>query len=108
MTTGWIVKDVNLEDQEVTFQKKAPSDIKIEAQPPEIKRRRKKLTESFKALSRKRVRRRPVPSKTKIAKVQAVVKNIERKAAVTRYRGKLKPRKAYEKRLYKPQEKPET
>ena len=108
MTTGWIVKDVNLEDQEVTFQKKGASEVKTETQPPEIKRRRKKLTESFKVLARKRIRRRPVPSKTKIAKVQAVVKNIERKAAVTRYRGKLKPRKAYEKRLYKPQEKPET
>jgi len=47
------------------------------------------------------------PSKTKAAKLVARLKNLERKkASVPKYRGSFKPKPAYEKRLYKPEEKP--
>jgi len=107
MTTGWIVQKVNLENQEVTFQKKESSQARTETQSSNIRRRKKRLPESFKALARKHLQKKKVPSKTKVAKVQAMSKNLQRKAALPRYPAKLKPKKAYEKRLYKSREKPE-
>jgi hypothetical protein len=49
------------------------------------------------------------PSLTKIAKVQARLKNIERQqSSMKSFRGKSKQRSAYEKRLFKPEAKPST
>jgi len=105
MTTGWIVQEVNLQNQQVTFQKKEPSEVKAENRTSSSKRRRRKIPESFKALAHRQPRRRKGLSKTKIAKVQARLKNVLRKDGRPQYRGKPKPKKAYEKRLYKPGEK---
>jgi len=105
LTTGWTAQEVNLENQEVTFQRKELSEIKTEDQTSNRKRRRKRSSEAFKALARKQPQKRRIPSKTKIAKVQARSKNIQRKSAIPQYRGKIKPKKAYEKKIYKPEEK---
>ncbi len=104
LTVGWSVQEVNMNRREVTFQKEEATGVKT----PEKKRRRKPLSKEFKALLRKsRPRKRRQPSKSKIAKAQARLKNIERIRSMKEYRGKLKPKGAYEKRLYKPREKPE-
>lgn len=102
MTVGWKVEEVDLERQEVTLRRQETA--RIEPQ----RRRRRRTSKSFKALLHKPSRRRPrKPSKTKIAIVQARAQNIMRKSSIRKYRGKFKPRKAYEKRLYKPDEKPD-
>ena len=47
------------------------------------------------------------PSKTRVAKAVARLRNVERKkSSLRRYPGKLKPPPAHEKRLYKPEAKP--
>ncbi|UCC33737.1 MAG: hypothetical protein JSW53_01670, partial [Candidatus Bathyarchaeota archaeon] len=52
--------------------------------------------------------KRRIPSKTRIAKVVARYKNVQReRASMRRYRGRFKPKSAFEKRLYKPDAKPE-
>jgi len=104
LTTGWIVQEVNLENQEVTFQKKEPSEAKGEDRASKGKGRRKRLSEAFKALAHKQPPKRKGLSKTKIARVQARARNIRRKSTGSEYRGKFKPRRAYEKRLYKHEE----
>jgi hypothetical protein len=48
------------------------------------------------------------PSKTKISKLYARLKNIERqRAAPPKLRGNLKPKSAQEKKVFKPKEKPQ-
>ncbi|MFB0522535.1 MAG: hypothetical protein ACETV1_02095, partial [Candidatus Bathyarchaeia archaeon] len=76
---------------------------------PTRRRSRKPVSQAFKALALKRRPRKPSrPSKTKVSMAQARLKNIERRKTYPReYRGRLKPRQAYEKRLYKPEERPD-
>jgi hypothetical protein len=55
-----------------------------------------------------RVSKARKPSKTKVAKLYARLKNIEReKAFMPKYRGSFKPKPAQEKRIFKPDEKPQ-
>jgi hypothetical protein len=105
LTVGWKVKNVDLERKMVTFTKDKPTVLT----GPKKRRRRKPVSEAFKALARKRRPRKPLgPSKTKVARAQARLKNIDRRKSSTKvYNGKFKPKGAYEKRLYRPEEKPE-
>lgn len=107
MTVGWRVEAVNLDGEEVTFRKEEKPASEGTSIPR--KRRRKASKKTFREFVRKKSKRRRArtgPSKTKIAIAQARLKNIERARTSARsYRG-LKPRSAYEKRLYKPEEKP--
>jgi len=58
----------------------------VEAKPR--KRRRKKSTPVFELPAKPKLRR--IPSETKIAKIQARLKNIERrKSSMKRYKGKI-------------------
>jgi len=105
LTAGWRVEGVDLDRKEVTFRK----DMQTAVRPYSMKRRRKPISEAFRALAR---RRRPLkpsgPSKTKVARVQARAKNIERRRTSGLGKGRrFKPRKTYEKRLYDLEEKPE-
>jgi hypothetical protein len=69
------------------------------------KSRRKNLTKT--SLPEFEPRKIKVPSKTRIAKAQARLRNVARKNSSARqYRGKFKPKPAYEKRLYKLEVKP--
>jgi hypothetical protein len=107
MTVGWRVETVNLDGEEVTFRKEGRPTS--EDAPAKKKRRRRTSKKNFREFVRKKSRRRRAktgPSKTKIAIAQARLKNIERARASTRGHRGLKPRSAYEKRLYKPEEKP--
>jgi len=104
LKAGWIVHDVNLSDKSVIFRR-----VRI----PE-KRRGRKRGKGARALADKPFRppkprafRRRLPSKTRVAMAMARLKNVERrKLSMKRYRGKFKPRSAFEKRLYRPEEKP--
>jgi hypothetical protein len=102
LTVGWKVQGVDLTKRVVTFVR----DAEIELKPKRRRRKRKTKEETVFELPPK-PKRRLAPSKTKIAIVQARLKNIERrKAAMKRYKGKFKPQSAQEKRLFKPEAKP--
>ncbi|MEM2914049.1 MAG: hypothetical protein QXH91_01415 [Candidatus Bathyarchaeia archaeon] len=103
LTAGWSVQNVDLDRREVSFIKDKTTTIEI----PKKITRKKRRSLSFKALATK-TRRRNLrkPSKTTISMVQGRFKNIKRAKTTKVYRGKFKPKKAYEKRLYKPGENP--
>ncbi len=97
---GWKVQDVDLNKRTVTLSRVA----EVEAKPRKRRRRRKKSA-PFELPAKPK--RRCLPSKTKISKVQARLKNVERKrSSIRRHKGKFKPKPAQEKRLFKPEAKP--
>jgi len=100
---GWNVQDVDLNQRTVTFVRVAESKVKTEKRPK--KSTPKTLVKKTFRLSRPK--RRVPPSKTKLAKAQARLKNVEReRTAIQRLKGKFKPRPAHEKRLFKPEAEP--
>jgi len=100
---GWNVENVDLNNRTVTLIRIAKPEIK-----PQSKARGKKNTEFFKQPLRYARRKKLVPpSKTKIAQVQARLRNIERQKRATQiHPSKFRTRSAYEKRLFKPEAKP--
>lgn len=99
---GWNVRDVNLNDKTVVFQK-----IKAAKKVTKKKKRSRALAKKTFHPPAPRVPRRKIPSKTKVARAIGRFKNIESgKSSIRHYRGKFKPRSAFEKRLYKPDAKP--
>ena len=99
LTVGWSVQNVDFEKKAVAFKKDKPTPI--QAMKARRKRRREPVSASFKALAAKRRIRKPrESSKTKIAMALARMKNIENREVRRKYKGKLKPKGAYEKRLY--------
>jgi len=104
MNVGWRVHDVNLNDRTITFKRI------ISPKKETGKKRRKRASAStmktFRPLKLQPFPRRP--SKTRMAKAWARLKNVERtRTSMRRYRGKPRPQPAFEKRLYKPEAKPE-
>jgi len=97
LDAGWEVQEVNLKEGFVVFKKAREVHFK--------KRAKNKIDKPFKPV-RVRSRRKP-PSKTKVSQLYARIKNLERQRAEGQQniRG-LKPRRHYEKRRYKPDEKP--
>ncbi len=104
LTVGWMIENVNLAKKRVSFKKKVSTLRRTQKK----RQRRKPLSPAFKALALKRKPKKPLgPSKTKIAKTLARYKNIGRQKAMPQpIKGKFKPKSAYEKKLYKPTEKP--
>jgi len=101
LSVGWKVEKVDLKEGIVIFTR--PDVLK-----PEKKPRRKKLSSKV-VLPIYKPRRVKKSSLTRIAKAQARLQNIARRKSLMRqYRGKFKPKSAYEKRLYKPNERPTT
>ncbi|UCE43426.1 MAG: hypothetical protein JSV57_03410 [Candidatus Bathyarchaeota archaeon] len=103
LDAGWKVDNIDLGERIVTFRKTTG----VTTKAPMKKRRGK--SEWMKRTPRLTMpRRRRTPSKTRIAKVIARYKNVQReRASMRRYRGRFKPKSAFEKRLYKPDAKPE-
>ena len=100
LTVGWKVQDVDLDKRTVTLARVASVRTK-----PRKRKRRKKSAHVFELPAKPKLRR--IPSKTKIAKVQARLRNVERrKSSMKRYKSKFKPQPAQEKRLFKPEAKP--
>lgn len=98
----WKVHVVNLEHKTVTFRREGLVKKKT-------RRKRRKATSAFmdKTFRPTKPRRLREPSKTKIARAQARLANVERRrSSMRQYRGKFKPKSAYEKRLYRPDAKP--
>jgi len=101
VTVGWHVDSVDMNERTVRF---------IRVAKPTVKQKKKenKKTDFFKRpLKFPKPKRAMLPSKTKIAKAQARVRNIERQRLINqRGRGKLPSKPAYEKRLFKPDARP--
>jgi hypothetical protein len=102
-TVGWNVENVDLNNRTVTFIRVAKPQTKQGKKARENKR-----TEFYKRPLRfPACKRLGPPSKTKIAQVQAKLRNIERQRMANEVqRGKFAPKPAYEKRLFKPNAKP--
>jgi len=99
LSVGWKVQNVDLAKRTVT--------LKRVTEREESRKRTRRTKDANLFELPPKPKRRPAPSKTKIARAQARLKNIERRrAAVKRYRGKFKPQPATEKRLFKPEAKP--
>ena len=101
----WRMHDVNLNDRTVTFKRVASPEM------DKGKKRRKRSPAMAKTPfqpPKPPAFRRRIPSETRIAKAWARLKNVERrKLSMQRHRGKFKPQPAFEKKLYKPEAKPE-
>lgn len=97
LDVGWKVQEVNLNHGTVIF--KRPNILKVKK-----KRKTKSASVSLPKFKPRKIKK---PSLTRIAMAQARLRNVERKkSAMKHYRGKFKPKPAYEKKLYKPEEKP--
>jgi hypothetical protein len=98
LDAGWEVQEVNLKEGVVTFKK--VRDVRF----------KKSKRSEIKPFTPVRVRstKPKVPSKTKVSKLYARIKNLERQRTASRsnFRG-LKSRSRYEKKLFKPDEKPQ-
>ena len=102
LDAGWEIQEVNLKEGYVTFKK-------VRELPRVRGRGRKRTSEISKPFTPVPVHpsKPKVPSKTKVSKLYARIKNLERQLASARgsVRG-FKPRSQYEKRLFKADEKP--
>jgi len=99
LSIGWNIKEVNLKEKTVIFTRPEILTPKKEHKP--------KRTSPLVSLPEYKPRKKKTPSLTRIAIAQARLKNISRrKAYIRKYRGKFRPKSAYEKRLWKPDEKP--
>ncbi|MDH7607211.1 MAG: hypothetical protein QHH12_05540 [Candidatus Bathyarchaeota archaeon] len=98
LDAGWETSEVNLKEGYVVFQK-----VKS-LQKPSLKKKRESLPPQKPFTPPpSRILRRRKPSKTKMAKLSARLKNIERvRIAQPKLRGKFKPKPAHEKRVFKP------
>lgn len=105
LNAGWKVENVNLKDRNVTLTRI----LGFKAETAKKRRKRKEDTAAWAMKLAQMAKPRTIkkPSLTKIAKVQARLKNIEQQqSAIRSFRGKHKQRSAYEKRLFKPEAKP--
>jgi hypothetical protein len=104
ISVGWRVNSVDCKNREVAFQKLG----KIETQPASRGRSRSKSERKPFTPIPVKPRRKREPSKTRISKAVARARNIERnRRSAGSIKIKLKPKSAYEKRLYKSDAKPD-
>lgn len=102
LDAGWEVQEVNLKEGYVAFKK-------VRELPKVRGRGRKRSSEITKPFTPVPVRplKSKIPSKTKASKLYARILNLERQRNASRgYVKGFKPRSQYEKRLFKPDEKP--
>ena len=101
LDAGWEVQKVNLKEGYLVFKKVRQIPFK------KSKRVRKKIDRPFKPVPVRKSKRKP-PSITKVSQLYARIKNLERQRAAGRshIRG-LKPKSQHEKRLFKPDKKPQ-
>ena len=102
LEAGWRTKEANLEEGYVVFQKVRRLQTKSYRRKAFTKRVKKPFTPAPYRIPKTRK-----PSKTKISKLYARLKNLERKrTSMTKHTRGFKPKPAHEKRLFKPEEKP--
>jgi len=99
LDAGWEVREVNLKEGYAVFKKVRDVPFKRKGRKGEIK----------KPFTPVRVRstKPKVPSKTKVSKLYARIKNLERQRAARGYVRGFKPRSQYEKKLFKSNKKPQ-
>lgn len=103
LEAGWETQETNLKEGYVVFKK--VRDVRMASSG-----RKTRTMHLEKAFTPVRVRplRPKIPSKTKALKLYARIKNLERRgASMPVYHGSFKPRPKYEKKLFKPDEKPQ-
>lgn len=102
LDAGWEVQEVNLKEGCVVFKKVRSVAFK------KSKQKKLEITQPFTPVP-VHVPRSKVPSKTKVSKLYARIKNLERQRAMPRQpiRG-FKPKSQYQKRLFKSNEKPKS
>jgi hypothetical protein len=99
LDAGWEVQEVNLKGGYVVFKK-------VKQVPPKRKSLASEIKKPFSPV-RVKFPKPKTPSKTKISKMYARLKNMERqRTSVPVVHGSFKPRAKYEKKLFKPDEKP--
>ena len=100
LNVGWEVQEVNLKEGFVVFKK-------VRHIPKKRKRTKSRIDKPFKPVPVRALKRKP-PSKTKVSQLYARIKNLERQRAAGRshIRG-LRPKSQHEKKLFKPDEKPQ-
>jgi hypothetical protein len=102
LDAGWDVQAVNLKEGWVTFKK-------VRSLPKKLKKKRLEITQPFTPVPVRPIRSK-VPSKTKVSKLYARIKNLERQRTMQRQpvRGlKQRSQYRYQKRLSKSDEKPQ-
>lgn len=101
LDAGWEVQEVNLKEGYVVFKKVREVPFK------RSKRAKSDVDKPFTPVPVRAPKRKP-PSKTKVSKLYARIKNLERQRAVGRgYIRGFKSRPSHEKKLFKPDEKPQ-
>ena len=99
LDAGWEVCEVNLKEGYVLFKKVKEVQIRRKRAFAEIK---KPFTPVHVKIPRSKM-----PSKTKVSKLYARIKNIARqRTSMPALHGSFRPRPKYEKKLFKPEEKP--
>jgi hypothetical protein len=99
---GWEVESVNLKEAKVVFHKIGRSQPTVEGRR---RRNRNEIKKPFTPVP-VRIPRAKVPSKTKVSKLYARIKNIERQnKAMPTYQGSFRPRPKHEKKLFRSDEK---
>jgi hypothetical protein len=99
LDAGWEVQEVDLKQGFVTFKK-------VKEVIPVRKSSANQIKKPFTPV-RVRIPKPKTPSKTKVSKLYARIKNIERqRQTMPSFHGSFKPRPKYQKQLYKPDEKP--
>jgi len=106
LDVGWNVDSVDLSARIVTFKRGRQKTAKARKK---TRSWRRGTAEWMKKTPRPTTpQRRRRPSKTRISRAMARLRNMEReKASMRQYRGRFKPKPALEKKLYKPDVKPE-
>jgi hypothetical protein len=103
MDAGWNVQEVNLKEGYVVFKK--VKDVK--AKSFRRKTSRNEIKKPFTPV-RVRIPKSNKPSKTKVSRLYARLKNLERRrASMPVYHGSFKPKPKHEKKLFKPEKKPQ-
>jgi hypothetical protein len=103
MDAGWNVQEVNLKEGYVVFKK--VKDVK--AKSFRRKTSRNEIKKPFTPV-RVRIPKSNKPSKTKVSRLYARIKNLERRrASMPVYHGSFKPKPKHEKKLFKPEKKPQ-
>jgi hypothetical protein len=103
LEAGWETQEVNLKEGHVIFKR-----VKT-AQNQRFRRKASnmQIKKPFTPVP-VRFRRSQIPSKTRVSKLYARIKNLERqRTSMTTYHRTFKPKPKYEKKLFKPDQKPQ-
>jgi hypothetical protein len=100
LDAGWEVREVNLKEGYVVFKK-------VKEMPITRKRVSSQVKKPFTPVH-VHIPKPKTPSKTNVSKLYARIKNLEKqRTSMPQYRGSFRPKPKYEKKLFKPNEKPQ-